>query len=113
MLYSVHVYVISLVFMNCFRVFAISVEMETLCVCRTDSGGRAETSTQEAGGLGGSGQLGEGPWRPPVGAVGKATPLASEGRGESKRTRDSWLSQKILSSEMGHLDRDRGGEGAG
>ena len=83
-----------------------------MCVERTLEGGR-ETSTQEAGGLGGSGQLGEGPWRPPVGAVGQATPLASEGRGESKRTRDSWLSQKILSSEMGHLDRDRGGEGAG
>lgn len=53
MLYSVHISIFSLVFVNCFRVFAISVGKGDT-VCRME-GGR-ETSMQDTGGPGGTGQ---------------------------------------------------------
>ena len=75
-----------------------------VCVERTLEGG------QDTGGPGGSGPLGEGQWRPPVGAVGKATPLASglgEGGGESKRTRDSAVTANTIQPDGAPGQRQR------
>ena len=107
--YSVHIYIFSWVFMNCFRVRFQWKWRHCVCVERTLEGGQ-DTSTQDAGGPGGSGQVGEGQWRPPVEEVGKATPLASglgEGRGESKRTRDSAVTANTIQPDGAPGQRQR------